>query len=202
MEEKKKIVVENDKISPEGLATILHLIILHRIQYKKREKAHEQKLRSDLITKDVREDYNAQLKSDCKKWRKRMAESRLIILKELGVSMELFERELSKLSKDDRSEKAMYNKVLKELSETPEYASTKKKAKDYLKEFNDCLENQMVIVAAHPEITKEFTKELGSESNADDLYDIMALDQMYSTYKITYTELCMAKLLTEKSSKK
>jgi mRNA-degrading endonuclease RelE of RelBE toxin-antitoxin system len=153
-----------------------------------------------LITKDVREDYNAQLKSDCKKWRKRIAESRLIILKELGISMELYEKELSKLSKDERSEKVMYNKILKELSETPEYASTKKKAKDYIKEYYDCLKNQMAVVAVHPQINQELSKELGPEY-AEDLPDIMALDQMYSTYKITYTELCMAKLLAEKSKK-
>ncbi len=175
------IVGKDGHISESSLRAVLRLIVEHRIQYKLESRAIEQKLRAAEVHKLDRAKYCKQVLSDCKKWKKRVAESRTVALRLLGVDPKLYHEELAAKFGDERTlERNMYLLVVRDRAATGDGLKFKENAKEIMTEYNRQLYQVVTYLAAHSDFQRQIKEVL--DKDTVHLRQMITLDSMYSSF--------------------
>eukprot|EP00826_Nyctotherus_ovalis_P012992 TRINITY_DN1346_c0_g2_i1.p1 TRINITY_DN1346_c0_g2~~TRINITY_DN1346_c0_g2_i1.p1 ORF type:complete len:186 (+),score=64.23 TRINITY_DN1346_c0_g2_i1:281-838(+) len=170
---------------------IMRLIVEHKIEYKSEERRIEQGIRQKLINENKVEEYTAQVMSDCRKWKKRKNESRMIILSLLKIDPKLYEASLRNIGDEEELEQRVYKDCVREMAQTEEgkrlQESKKAMKEQYLKEFN--LATGRFAVSEHFKARLHLEK--FDRKTSLHMLQMIALDNLYEAYALDSLKLDM-----------
>jgi len=166
----------------------MKIIMMLRIEYRKKHKNIEQQIRSELVNEKEREEYTKQLYSDCKKLLKRHKECKKIILDQLGIPLDIYEEQILKIGNEKSIEHELYLEHIQEAYKKVATKEYEEKANKIKKEYTRQESLAVNYLALHAEFRKKAIDDILGQKDIRYLSRMIALDSMFDDYNLTNLE--------------